>query len=73
MINITKSADEAEVIIRGYAIQRCEHGIRVLNLNNSEGAAVFKKDGTLIESNMDDIEIEISRGYMLQALKYMEE
>ena len=31
------------------------------------------QDGTLIETNMDDIEVSIAREYMLSALKYMEE
>ncbi len=73
MIDIRKAADDAEVIIRGYAMNRCDEGIRILNLNNGNGAAVLKTDGTLIETNMDDIEVGIVRDYMLSALKYMEE
>ena len=30
-------------------------------------------DGTLVETNMDDIEAGIARDYMLSALKYMED
>lgn len=72
MIDVSKAAGEAEVIVCGFAIGRCQDGIRVLNLNNARGAAVMKKDGTLIETNMDDIELEIAREYMLSSLKYME-
>jgi len=69
-----KIADEADVIICGYAIQRCDDGIRVVNNNETEGhVAVFKENGTLVETNMDDIETGIARDYMLSALKYMEE
>ena len=73
MFDIEKEADAAEVTIGGYAVSRCEEGIRILNLNNGKGAAVFMPDGTLIESNMDDIEAGIARDYMLSALKYMED
>ncbi len=69
-----KIADEADVIICGYAVQRCEDGIRVINNSFPDGhVAVFREDGTLIETDMDDIEAGIARGYMLSSLKYMEE
>ena len=73
MINVEKAADEALVIIHGFAISRCAEGIRVLNLNDGEGAVIMSSDGTLIETNMDDIEVSIAREYMLSALKYMED
>ena len=73
MIDVNKAAEEAEVIIQGYAINRCEEGIRILNLNNKKGAAVLLENGTLIETNMDEIELAIAKEYMLSALKYMED
>lgn len=73
MIDIKTAAEEAEVIIHGYAVSKCAEGVRVLNLNNGKGASIFQKDGTLIETNMDDIELSIARDYMLGALKYMED
>jgi hypothetical protein len=73
MPDLKKIADEADVIISGYAIKKCPEGLRVFNLNNAVGAAVFQKDGTLLETNMDDIELEIAKEYMQSGLKYMEE
>jgi hypothetical protein len=73
MPDLKKIADEAEVIISGYALTKCAEGLQVFNLNNAMGAAVFQKDGTLIETNMDDIELAIARDYMMSGLKYMEE
>ncbi len=73
MIDIKAAAEEADVIIRGYAVSTCAQGYRILNLNNGKGAAILKGDGTLIETNMDDIELSIARRYMLDALKYMED
>lgn len=73
MPNIEMIADKADVIIAGYAITKCDEGVRVFNLNNAVGAAVFQKDGTLIETNMDDIELSIAKEYLLSGLKYMED
>ena len=73
MINVEKAADEALVIIRGFAISRCDEGFRILNLNDGEGAAIMSPDGALIETNMDDIEMFIAKEYLMSALKYMED
>jgi hypothetical protein len=73
MLDLKKIADDADVIISGYAITKCPEGVQVFNLNNAVGAAVFQKDGTLVETNMDDIELVIAKDYMLSGLKYMEE
>ncbi len=71
MTSIEHIASRADVIINGYAVSACPEGYRVDNLNNGVGAAVFQKDGTLIETNMDDIELQIAVGYMRNAQKYM--
>ena len=73
MPDLYKIADEADVIANGFAFKKIPEGIRVFNLNNGYGAAVFKQDGTLIETNMDDIEIIISEKYLKSCLKYMED
>ena len=72
MIDKDKIAKEADVIISGYAINECPEGFRVVNLNNGGHSAVMKKDGTLIETNMDDIELSIATDFVMQSLKYME-
>ncbi len=72
MIDIAREAEKADVIIGGFAVQKCDEGFRVVNLNNQYGAAVLQKDGTLIETNMDDIELSIAKDYMFRSLKYME-
>lgn len=72
MIDEERIADEANVIINGYAVSMCREGLRVFNLNNGGHSAVIRKDGTLIETNMDDIELSIATQYAIQSLKYME-
>lgn len=69
MVDVKKVADEANVIVNGYAFTKCELGFRVLNLNNSESAAVFSKQGKLLETTMDDIEI-IKENYRDMYLKW---
>lgn len=57
MIDIIKVADEADLIVNGYAFTKSEEGYRVLNLNNPEHALVLLEDGEAVETTMDDIEI----------------
>ena len=54
-----KVADAADMIVNGYAFTRCTEGYRVLNLNLPDRAAVFSKDGRVLETSMDDIEVRI--------------
>ena len=73
MINIKVVADQADVIINGYAFTKCELGFRVLNLNNPEHAVVFSHKGVVLETTMDDIEIDIVSDYLEKNRKYMED
>lgn len=73
MVDIQAVADAADVIVRGYAVSRCGDGIRVFNLNDAYGAAVFTADGRLVETNMDAIGVGIAEGIVKSSLKYMEE
>ena len=43
-----------------------------MNLNTGIGAAVFTPDGTLVETNMDDIELSIARDVQAEAVAYAE-
>ena len=52
MIDVEKIATEAEVIICGFAFLSDGNFIKAINLNNGHGVALFKKDGTLIETNI---------------------
>lgn len=69
---IKELADNAEVIICGYAFSKCENGISVLNLNAPDQAAVFSNEGEMLETSMDDIELSIVRDYLEKSKKYME-
>ena len=73
MIDVKKIATEAEVIICGFAFLTENNFIKVINLNNGHGVAVFKKDGTLIETNMNPVEQSVAHDYLPNALEYMEQ
>ena len=72
MINIAKVADDADMIVNGYAFTKDGQNIRILNLNSPNRATVINKEATVIETNMDDIEIVIVTDYYNRNKKYME-
>ena len=71
--NIIEIADAAEMIINGYAFMKMGDNIRVLNLNQSGKAALMTKAGEILETSMNDIEIDIMLDYYHRNSKYMEE
>ena len=73
MPDIETVANKADVIVNGYAFTREEDGIHVLNLNSPDKAVVFSKEGEVLETSMDDIELSIASRYLKQNLKYMED
>lgn len=72
MPDLQKISDEADMIVCGFAYKKTDEGIRVFDLNNGVGAAVISTDGSLIETNMDDIEFSIAQKNYLTNAKYME-
>lgn len=73
MTDIIKIADEADMIINGYAFTKCESSIRVLNLNRPNKALVMSLEGETLETTMDDIEIQIAKDYYNNNKKFLED
>ena len=73
MPDIKNIADNADIIVNGYAFTRADGRIQVLNLNSPDKAVVFSADGEVLETTMDDIELSIANRYLQQNLKYMED
>ena len=73
MTDIKQVADAADMIVNGYAFTRCTEGYRVLNLNRPDRAAVFSKDGKVLGTSMDDIEVRIAGDYLEKNRKFMED
>lgn len=73
MVDVDEIARLAEVIIAGFAVLSDGSNYKVVNLNNAHGVAVLRADGSLIETNMDPIELSIARRNLRDALAYMED
>lgn len=73
MVDVIQIADKADLIVNGYAFTRQGDFYRVLNLNHPNHAVVLSKDGKVIETSMDDIEIYIVKDYFFRNKKYMED
>ncbi len=72
MIDVMEVADRADMIINGYAFTKENDFIRVLNLNNSDKAVIIDKLGDVLETSMDDIEIQIVKTYWNKNKELME-
>ena len=66
-----KIADEANMIIKGYAFCRKGDFIHIFNLNDGISAMVIAPDGTMIETNMNEIEQALVKRIWLRDAKYM--
>nr|WP_317378403.1 hypothetical protein [uncultured Faecalimonas sp.] len=73
MYSMKQIADAAEVVVNGYAFTKNGENVRVLNLHNPEKAAYLSRMGEVLETSMDDIELEIVLEYYQKNRKYMEE
>ena len=74
MFDPKKIADEADVIIDGFAfIKKNEGRITTINLNREGHAALVLPTGEVMESSMDDIELAIAMDYLSRAKDYMED
>ena len=71
-LSVKDIADHANMIIYGYAYTKDGDYIWVLNLNCLNNAAVIYKD-EIVETNMDDIEIQIVLDYYNKNKEFMEE
>ena len=65
-------ADQAEVIINGYAVIKNDIGMLVVNLNADNASAVFDRNDEMLETSMDDIDLAIAHDYLIKSKKDME-
>ena len=71
MIDMKKIAEKADMIINGYAFTIIQSGIQVVNLDRGT-ACVLDKNEQVIESSMDDIELDIVNGYYQRNKRFLE-
>lgn len=70
--DIRDVADNADMIVNGYAFTNDNDWIRVLNLNCPNHSAVIYGE-KIVETNMDDIENEIVMEYYKKNKVFMEQ
>ncbi len=70
---VRKIADGADMIIRGYAFTKTDDFIRIFNLNDRESSMVIAPDGTMVETNMNEIEQALVLDIWSKDSKYMED
>ena len=66
-----KIADSADLIVGGYAMMNHELGLRIVNLN-SGNALIVSKDYNILETSMEDLEVEVAIGYLKTNRSFME-
>ena len=72
MTDMIKIAENAKMIVNGYAFTIIPAGIQVVNLSRKT-ACVFDTEDNVIESSMDDIEMEIVTDYYKRNKIFMED
>lgn len=73
MLNIKEIADRADMIVSGYAFTKEADLIRILNLSAPSRALVLSNAGEVLETNMDDIELEIVTDIYKRNKQYLED
>lgn len=71
---LEKIAENAEIIVNGYAFtKRADGFISILNLEHSDCAIVINKDLEIIETNMDEIEQGIVLALAKKNIQFLED
>ena len=61
----------ADFIVNGYAFTAENNQIRILNLNNTDKSTVTDKNGCVLMTSMDDIEISIVQKYLQRNKEFL--
>ena len=70
---IREIADNADMIVRGYAFTKHNGNISVLNLNHPDSAMYISKEGKMLETTMDEIEQTIVLNIWDQNAQFIED
>lgn len=69
--NVSANAD---MIVCGYAFKRMDDlNVRVLQLQTPNHALILSTNDEILETSMDDVELEIVKDYWIKNKRYMEE
>ena len=73
MTDVLYVAEQADLIVNGYAFTKDNNKLRILNLNNPSKAVSLDSDGNVLETSMDDIEIQLVKKYLNKNYVFMED
>ena len=73
MIDLMQVANNADMIINGYAFTKDNDNLKILNLNNEKKSVYMNKNGNVLVTNMDDIELEIVKSYLSKNKEFLED
>lgn len=73
MIDIKSICDKADIVVNGYAFTVEKNCVRVLNCNAPKSACVLNSKGDIIETTMDDIELDIVLEYFNKNKNFLSE
>lgn len=71
---ITQICTSADMIVCGYVFTKTEDSnMRILNLREPHHALILSPQGEVLETTMDDVEINIVKGYLEKNKKTLED
>lgn len=71
---INNICNTAGMIVCGYAFSRKEDSnIQIIQIHSPHHALILSPEGEVLETSMDDVELNIVKGYWLKNYKHMEE
>ena len=69
---LEKIADQANMIIAGYAFTKVDDKVKVLNLNDVKEACVLSENGEMQSTNMNDVTLSLVQAYYQKNRQFME-
>lgn len=66
-LQLKEIADNADMIIANYSFTVAENGdVKILYLSNPDQACVLDKNGVMVMSSMDDVQLALVQAYYLK-------
>lgn len=70
--DVKKILDDAIIVVNGFAFNKCDLGYAIFN-SRTKHTAVISKDGEVLASSMDDIELQIAKKYFESDKEFLED
>ena len=70
--DVKKILDDAIIVVNGFAFSKCDLGYSVFN-SRTKHTALLSKDGEVLATSMDDIELQIAKKYFESDKEFLED